>query len=586
MACHNLGYRYLWVDRFCIVQDDEPERKTVQLNQMGAIYRGAAFTVVALAGDDADCGLPGVSEPRTSVQLIFTFADMCMCQGVRPLRWHIHYSEWYDRGWTFQELHASSRCLFFTNEGVFHIDYTQRERHGAEPLSVYEESTGRHVRDYLGRGNRTHYYTNMVHEYTAKTLTFPSDILRAFSGALFDNYESRTVFGLPWADFDRAVLWYVDDEDGMVAPPPGAGVFPSWSWTSAPGQKAFHAERPYGLAYWARVQTLDDVGFPVREIVVARPDENDLRLFSSMKETAQRDAEYLQKARVIAGLAWHEGCVTSHRPREISADCTRERYTERLGDRWPDYSAYWRDAFGRHNPRDLFSAADIDLSERDGRLLLHTQKARFVLDGPRRIGGFYDGESETLNTYYIRNSSGRLVGHLLLDAYQAYIPSDADFLSLAAGTDLLLNYHAFFNENAYWSNADYGCPCHRFASNTSSVSHRRVQHIAECRHHPSFTSPLPNQAELDAEHAQGTYKTHYELDMQAIWRHYAGVSYYGAGGGLMHHWHDVPVVHVMLVAPSTGQGKGTGAYQRLGLGVVYLKRWVEAGPVVGSVVLE
>lgn len=490
---------------------------------------------------------------------------------------------------TFQELHASSRCLFFTDDGIFHIDYTQRERHGKEAVSVYEESTGRHVRDHWGRGDRAHYYTNMVHEYTAKTLTFPSDILRAFSGALFDNYESRTMFGLPWNDFDRAVLWYVDNEDGMVTPPLGAGVYPSWSWSSASGQKSFHAERPYGLAYWARVQSLDDVGFPVREIVVAKPDEDDLRMFSSMKELAQRDANYLQKARVIAGLAWHEGCVILPRSHEISTDCSRERYTERLGEKWTKYSAYWHAAFGRHNPRDLFSAAEIDLAEPDGRLLIHTQRARFALDGPKRIGGFYDVDSETCNTYYIRDTSGRLVGHLLLDAYQEYTSSDSEFLSLAVGDDRLMNYRAFFNEKAYWSNREYGCPCHRDAAPASSVSpgsRARVQHIDECCHHPDFTSQLPNQNELDDEDALGRYKAHYKLDWQAIWRHYAGVSYYDVEGSLMHRWHDVPVVHVMLVAPSTGRGRGTGVYQRLGLGVIYLRRWVEAGPVFGSVVLE
>ncbi|KAL5384836.1 hypothetical protein PMIN06_008209 [Paraphaeosphaeria minitans] len=94
-----------------------------------------------------------------------------------------------------------------------------------------------------------------------------------------------------------------------------------------------------------------------------------------------------------------------------------------------------------------------------------------------------------------------------------------------------MNHHAFFNEKAYWSSGEYGCPCHSSLARASPGYDARVQRISECRcRHPSFTCPLPDQAELDAEYAQGAYKAQYQLDMQATWRHYAGVSYYDAEG--------------------------------------------------------
>lgn len=72
-VCNRLGERYLWVDRLCIIQDDVPHHKATQLEQMMTIYRQARFTIVALAGEDASYGLPGVSTPRSNGQRILPF---------------------------------------------------------------------------------------------------------------------------------------------------------------------------------------------------------------------------------------------------------------------------------------------------------------------------------------------------------------------------------------------------------------------------------------------------------------------------------------------------------------------------------
>ena len=53
-----LGENYLWVDRFCIVQDDL-EPKLRQLNAMGQVYAGAYFTLIAAGNNDAAHGLYG-----------------------------------------------------------------------------------------------------------------------------------------------------------------------------------------------------------------------------------------------------------------------------------------------------------------------------------------------------------------------------------------------------------------------------------------------------------------------------------------------------------------------------------------------
>jgi hypothetical protein len=45
-----IGYRYLWVGRYCIAQDDQVEKHS-QLRNMGLIYDCAQFVVIAAEGD-------------------------------------------------------------------------------------------------------------------------------------------------------------------------------------------------------------------------------------------------------------------------------------------------------------------------------------------------------------------------------------------------------------------------------------------------------------------------------------------------------------------------------------------------------
>jgi len=63
-----LGFRYLWVDALCIVQDDDYANKVGHLSVMSAIYGLATLTIAAGAGDHADYGLPGITSPRKVAQ--------------------------------------------------------------------------------------------------------------------------------------------------------------------------------------------------------------------------------------------------------------------------------------------------------------------------------------------------------------------------------------------------------------------------------------------------------------------------------------------------------------------------------------
>jgi hypothetical protein len=59
LATKKLGFRYLWVDRYCIPQEDNEERH-LQIYQMDLVYSRAQATIISAAGNDPTFGLPGV----------------------------------------------------------------------------------------------------------------------------------------------------------------------------------------------------------------------------------------------------------------------------------------------------------------------------------------------------------------------------------------------------------------------------------------------------------------------------------------------------------------------------------------------
>lgn len=94
-----LGERYLWVDRFCIVQDDLLP-KLRQLSLMGYIYANAYFTIVAAGHKDAAHGLYGqrkvMSETRVGTPSIWSGSSpdrILLEQAYRLMQ-----TEWYSRG--------------------------------------------------------------------------------------------------------------------------------------------------------------------------------------------------------------------------------------------------------------------------------------------------------------------------------------------------------------------------------------------------------------------------------------------------------------------------------------------------------
>jgi hypothetical protein len=263
----NLEENYLWVDSLCIVQDDA-EVKHHQIAHMAIIYSSAILTLVAVGARDANSNLPGV-RPSTR----WPREKQKPNEFNRPLRPDlvlkaIDRTVYVSRAWTFQERHLSRRCLYFLDEQIYfqcrmelwceEKSFVQLSRFippaSAEVgLNIMSRAPawGQSIkRKDWDRGFA--FYAELIQEYSWKTLSFPEDVLNAFSG-LLNALETHSgwnfIHGLPEQLIDWALLW-IPAGFHQRRPPPNSGPllqFPSWSWIGWIGPITFNLSYTYTL---------------------------------------------------------------------------------------------------------------------------------------------------------------------------------------------------------------------------------------------------------------------------------------------------------------------------------------------------
>ncbi|KAF2732408.1 HET-domain-containing protein, partial [Polyplosphaeria fusca] len=111
-----MGYRYLWVDQFCINQSNVNIQRE-QIERMDMVYQGAYFTIVAAAGEDQRHGIAGASAKRKH-QFVLNNGDVTVIEMPPETPYE---SVWSTRAWTFQEGLLSPRRLLFTETHAFFI---------------------------------------------------------------------------------------------------------------------------------------------------------------------------------------------------------------------------------------------------------------------------------------------------------------------------------------------------------------------------------------------------------------------------------------------------------------------------------
>ncbi|KAI7777640.1 hypothetical protein LA080_003201 [Diaporthe eres] len=245
--CAELGQRYLWIDRLCVVQDDL-DTKAEQLDAMGVIYHRAFLTIVAL-GDGVTRGLPGVSSrPRPKSYENYSWdllATMRNPMGEARIPWvelAVQNSKWNERAWTFQERFLSRRRLFFDEGQVYGncckerwSDNTDGYRQEDWMKTAHWQDEG--LNDTFVDENKDSLAvcTGPLQQYTPRSLTFQEDILNAFVGVgniLRSRLNTNMLCGHPEKFFLESLIWIPGDDGGKRRHLPD---IPSWSWASWEG---------------------------------------------------------------------------------------------------------------------------------------------------------------------------------------------------------------------------------------------------------------------------------------------------------------------------------------------------------------
>ncbi len=235
----HLGFQYLWVDGLCIIQDD-PEDKGTEIKGMHTTFQNAAMCIVSASGNSVHSGIAGCTPGlRQSRQDVKRCKDIALGLANPPVGELLTSNVWYTRGWTFQEMMLSKRCLFFTEAEVFFKC----------PEFVYRESTtteqsamGHHSFPALTAFERPiEAYMYCVERYSARTLSDKADILNGFTGLLLSlrrDLNEPICYGMPTGDGLLAgLLWApktqlgVRRSTGSIHEP----LFPSWSWAGWEG---------------------------------------------------------------------------------------------------------------------------------------------------------------------------------------------------------------------------------------------------------------------------------------------------------------------------------------------------------------
>lgn len=278
-ATLRLGQRYLWVDRYCIPQDDCPERQQA-LTQMDTIYEKGLLTLVAAHGNDDEGGLPGVSEARPS-PLVVTTQHSTLWALPRDMSPMVQESRWNSRAWTYQEARFSSRCVFFFENQTY---FVCKSASCTEVVPLHDTSDG--PCSFTNTVNLAQLKPSLfakplwseppvfedLFAFCARKLTRQSDRLDAFLGCLNrSGYWSYCgILLIPQRDTGKGTTPLVKDQNISFAlglswcrkiwnnfdrnpyvPIDGKRTLPTWSWASWDTRPHynFQLRRHRGIAY-------------------------------------------------------------------------------------------------------------------------------------------------------------------------------------------------------------------------------------------------------------------------------------------------------------------------------------------------
>lgn len=183
-----LGYQYLWVDKYTIDQEDEIS-KLHDIQNMDTIFESADATLVAAAGKDANHGIPGAGDCSRTPTLKATIStyDFVVVFATSVIQDAIRQSKWNSRAWTFQEKLLSKRLLIFTEHEVYFESRQGNSRETVEaPFANLDANLFISQKPWFDPWNayNPEWVNETIAEYSSRDLSRQKDALLAALGFL------------------------------------------------------------------------------------------------------------------------------------------------------------------------------------------------------------------------------------------------------------------------------------------------------------------------------------------------------------------------------------------------------------------
>ncbi|KAL2076233.1 hypothetical protein VTL71DRAFT_1176 [Oculimacula yallundae] len=269
-----LGYRYLWIDSLCILQDSREDWLS-ESSHMLDYYRHSSLTIALndTAGDEHGF-LQVLRTPETHsimVPVEVTVPDDGANNSVKkqsellgfrsPYNLHKRAHVLDTRGWTLQEDLLSPRTVHFHSRFLTWECQTH-EKHETRifkrrPSSRKPEPTPK--RGFLQSSSNLilgRSWYKITQDYMQRILTIPQDKFPALAGLarrIGENTGYTYKAGIWLENFHSCHLWVVHHRTGKRS---GVYIAPSWSWASCSETTRIF----YPAARWVH---LDSVGSPV-----------------------------------------------------------------------------------------------------------------------------------------------------------------------------------------------------------------------------------------------------------------------------------------------------------------------------------
>ena len=264
LVTRRLGYRYLWIDSLCIMQDSR-EDWIQESGNMQNVYANCVLTIAASWGKGSGAGL-FINRKPLNQQPCRVFRNGCAGLYVQPKLTDVSKTarvfnpeSLEKRAWAFQERVLPARVLSYRS---FELQWDCLESHGSEswPTGLRrraERLEAQGLRRYLQYGpqntdlreisllkarsgrfdpnlmrNFYSHWDDILQKYSQAELTFRSDVLIAFSGITktIEKWTCLTnIFGM-WKELLPVDLLWIRMSRGVKAT--RSLLCPTWSWAS------------------------------------------------------------------------------------------------------------------------------------------------------------------------------------------------------------------------------------------------------------------------------------------------------------------------------------------------------------------